>query len=78
MSAIYVKGKNMERLKSQKSPIRRAKIEALQAEMSRKEGDIACHILTCIMRGSHIDMDKMCETHQNAVQLALLFLGDDK
>lgn len=78
MSAIYFKGKKMERLKSQKSPIRQAKIEALQAEMSRKEGDIAWHILNCIMRGSYFDADEMRETHPRALELAHLFLGDDK
>lgn len=68
----------MERMKSQKSPIRRAKIEAMQAAMSRKEGDIACHILNCITRGSYFDADEIRATHPRALELAHLFLGDDE
>ncbi|MFK3777269.1 hypothetical protein [Agrobacterium sp. NPDC089420] len=68
----------MERMKARKSPTRRAKIETLQAQMTREEGGVAAHILDCIVRGSYFDADEMKETHPQALELAYLHLGDDK
>lgn len=68
----------MERMKARKSPTRRAKIEALQSQMTRVEGDVAAHILDCIVRGSYFDADEMKEAHPQALELAYLHLGDDK
>lgn len=68
----------MEPMKARKSPMRRAKIEALQSQMTREEGDVAAHILDCIVRGSYFDPDEMTEKHPQALELAYLHLSDDK
>jgi hypothetical protein len=68
----------MEEMKLRKSATRQAKIEALQAQMSRAEGDLAAHILTCIIRGLYFNAENIRERHPRALELAYLHLGDDK
>jgi hypothetical protein len=67
----------MEQMRARKSPARRAKIDALLAQTSRREMDIAAHVLTCVTRGSYFDADDIRETHPRALELAYLHLGDD-
>ncbi len=67
----------MEHMRARKSPSRRAKIDALLAQTSRREIDIAAHVLTCITQGSYFDAHDIRETHPRAIELAYLHLGDD-
>lgn len=68
----------MNHMRAQKSPVRRAKIDALLAQASRREIDMAWHVLTCIIGGSYFDADRIKETHPRSLELAYLHLGDDR
>jgi hypothetical protein len=45
----------MKHTRAQKSLARRAKIEALPAQVDHHETDVACHVLTCSTPSSYCD-----------------------
>lgn len=68
----------MYRMRASKSPERRAKIDALLAQTTPREMDVAAHVLTCITRGTHFDADEIERKHPKALELAYMHLGDDR
>ena len=65
----------MKHMRAKQSLAYQAKIDALQSEITQEEGDLAAHILTCIIRGSYFNATKIKETHPRALEFAYLHLG---
>ncbi|KQT64150.1 hypothetical protein ASG54_01175 [Aureimonas sp. Leaf460] len=65
----------MQRMRAGKSDVRKAKIDALIADMTRREMDVAARVAECIKSGKFFDRDSL---PSKALKLAYLHFGDDK